>query len=98
MPLVRRIAAAALLAAALLPAAASAELTEISADQVKAWVDAHRAGKAKGVLVDARPAEEYAAGHIPGAISVPADRVKEEAARLPRDKGAPLLIYCRGFG
>ena len=98
MTLFRRILAAALVAAAILPAVASADLSEISADQVKAWVDAHRAGKAKGVLVDARPAEEYAAGHIPGAISIPADRVKEEAARLPKDKATPLIFYCRGFG
>ncbi|MCB9689278.1 MAG: metalloregulator ArsR/SmtB family transcription factor [Alphaproteobacteria bacterium] len=46
------------------------------------------------VLVDVRPAEEFAAGHLPGAISVPVDRIAELGPDLPADR--PVLAYCRG--
>jgi rhodanese-related sulfurtransferase len=46
------------------------------------------------VVLDTRPASEYAAGHIPGAISMPVDdlqrRLKELAA------GRHYVAYCRG--
>ena len=46
------------------------------------------------VLVDVRPAEEYAAGHIPGAVSVPLGLVEELLETLPAD--AEVVAYCRG--
>ncbi len=45
-------------------------------------------------LIDARPAAEYAAGHLPGAISLPPDEVEERLDTLPRDK--MIVAYCRG--
>jgi rhodanese-related sulfurtransferase len=45
-------------------------------------------------LIDVRPPEEYAQAHLPGAISVPLDRVKEWARRAPRKR--PVVAYCRG--
>lgn len=48
-----------------------------------------------GVMVlDVRPGEEYEAGHIPGANSVPLDDLEERLASLPRD--AEIVVYCRG--
>jgi rhodanese-related sulfurtransferase len=38
--------------------------------------------------------EEYKAGHIPGALSVPLDQLKELLAKLPRDQ--EIVAYCRG--
>jgi rhodanese-related sulfurtransferase len=46
------------------------------------------------IVVDARPANEYAAGHIPGALSIPIDDLKQRLQRLPKSK--PYVAYCRG--
>ena len=53
-----------------------------------------RAGRGDVVILDVRPAEEFAAGHIPGALSVPLDRLDENLARLPKRR--PIVAYCRG--
>jgi rhodanese-related sulfurtransferase len=79
---------------ALLPSTGSAEPPVIDAQAVRGWMSS----KAKAVLVDARLPEEYEQGHIPGAINVPAERMKAEAARLPKDRATPLIFYCRGTG
>jgi rhodanese-related sulfurtransferase len=42
-----------------------------------------RARSGKVVVVDARPASEFAAGHIAGAISVPVDEAQAAARELP---------------
>jgi rhodanese-related sulfurtransferase len=45
-------------------------------------------------LVDVRPVEEYRAGHIPGALSIPVAQLKR---RLPEiAKGREVVAYCRG--
>jgi rhodanese-related sulfurtransferase len=46
------------------------------------------------VLVDVRPVEEYAAGHIEGARSIPIDELETRLAELPDD--AEIVAYCRG--
>ena len=53
-----------------------------------------RARSGKVVILDTRPANEYAAGHIAGAISVPVDELKERLRKLP--KGKAYVAYCRG--
>ncbi|SEP53307.1 ArsR/SmtB family transcription factor [Amycolatopsis saalfeldensis] len=45
-------------------------------------------------VLDVRPAEEYAAGHIPGAVSIPLDELAERLADLPVDR--EVVAYCRG--
>src|SRR4051794_7688911 len=46
------------------------------------------------VLVDVRPQEEFAAGHIDGARSIPLDELKDRLAELPADRD--VVAYCRG--
>ena len=46
------------------------------------------------VIVDVRPAEEYRAGHIPGAVSIPLDELEQRLHELPRD--GQIVAYCRG--
>ena len=46
------------------------------------------------VVLDVRPPEEFAAGHIPGAVSVPLDQLEQRLGSLPRD--AEIVAYCRG--
>jgi rhodanese-related sulfurtransferase len=69
------------------------EPLEANYSVVKALHDANAA-----VFLDARSAEEYAAGHIPGAISMPFDDVfkKPDLAKNLDDKGKPIVTYCDG--
>ncbi|MBN1768529.1 MAG: ArsR family transcriptional regulator [Prolixibacteraceae bacterium] len=46
------------------------------------------------LLMDVRPAVEFGFGHITGAISLPADELKSQLCKLPRDK--EIIAYCRG--
>jgi rhodanese-related sulfurtransferase len=45
-------------------------------------------------VIDVRPREEYAAGHIPGALSLPIDELADRLGELPDD--ATVIAYCRG--
>jgi rhodanese-related sulfurtransferase/DNA-binding transcriptional ArsR family regulator len=53
-----------------------------------------RARSGNVVIIDTRPANEYAAGHIAGAISVPIDELEERLKQLPKSK--EYVAYCRG--
>jgi rhodanese-related sulfurtransferase len=46
------------------------------------------------VVLDVRPEEEYRAGHIPGALSVPVESLAAAPQVLPEDK--EIVAYCRG--
>jgi rhodanese-related sulfurtransferase/DNA-binding transcriptional ArsR family regulator len=46
------------------------------------------------VLLDVRPPEEYEAGHIPGAISIPVTELRRRLRELPKKK--EIVAYCRG--
>jgi rhodanese-related sulfurtransferase/DNA-binding transcriptional ArsR family regulator len=54
----------------------------------------HLARSAGVTVLDVRPTEEYAAGHIPGAVSIPLDELAERLAELPDD--GQIVAYCRG--
>jgi rhodanese-related sulfurtransferase len=47
------------------------------------------------VLLDVRSPEEYAAGHIPGAINVPYDEIPSRLAELAEYRDVDLVVYCR---
>ncbi len=53
-----------------------------------------RLKKGEIVLVDVRPAEEFDAGHIRGARSIPLDELEERLDELPA--GREVVAYCRG--
>jgi len=46
------------------------------------------------VVLDVRPAEEHAAGHVPGAVSIPLSELRRRLRELPRDR--EIVAYCRG--
>jgi rhodanese-related sulfurtransferase len=46
------------------------------------------------VMLDVRPAEEHAAGHLPGAVSIPLAELRERLRELPGDR--EIVAYCRG--
>lgn len=46
------------------------------------------------LLIDVRPAEEYARGHLPGAISIPLSELRRRMDEIPKD--ADIVAYCEG--
>lgn len=50
--------------------------------------------KGEVTVLDVRPAEEYNAGHIPGAISIPLKELQLRLSGLPHDQ--EIVAYCRG--
>jgi rhodanese-related sulfurtransferase len=84
-------------------AAHHAELDELAAaylghrdefDELSRTELAARLAAGDVVVVDVRPSPEYAAGHIAGARSIPADRLARELRTLPDD--VEIVAYCRG--
>ena len=72
-----------------------AYLTErgaMAAVQSNALLRRVRAGEV--TVLDVRPSEEYRAGHIPGALSVPLSELKKRLAELPKNR--EVVAYCRG--
>ncbi|MEX1178745.1 MAG: metalloregulator ArsR/SmtB family transcription factor [Nitriliruptor sp.] len=65
------------------------ELTTITRHELLARLD-----RGDLILIDVRPEPEYAAGHIPGAISTPPDRLDIALDELP--DGEDVIAYCRG--
>ena len=55
-------------------------------------VERARAGAV--IILDVRPADEYHAGHIPGAVSVPLKELEKRISELPA--GQEVVAYCRG--
>jgi len=53
-----------------------------------------RAREGTALILDVRPSEEYRAGHIRGAVSIPLKQLERRLARLPRRK--EIVAYCRG--
>jgi rhodanese-related sulfurtransferase/DNA-binding transcriptional ArsR family regulator len=45
-------------------------------------------------VLDVRPPEEYAQGHIPGALNIPLDRLESRVGELSSDR--EIVAYCRG--
>jgi len=65
------------------------ELEPIGSDELL-----DRLGRGEVMVIDVRPAEEFAAGHIPGALSIPLAQLDARLVELPR--GTEIVAYCRG--
>ncbi len=52
------------------------------------------------IVIDVREYEEFAAGHLPGAINIPRGVLEFKIGTVPQcaDKDAPYLLYCRTSG
>ncbi len=53
-----------------------------------------RARKGLVTVLDVRPPEEFAAGHLPGAINIPIHELEKRLSELPKRK--EIVAYCRG--
>lgn len=56
--------------------------------------EAHRLVEAGAKLVDVRTPEEFAAGHLPGAVNIPVDELPRRFGELGSPE-KPLVLYCR---
>ncbi|MCB9653382.1 MAG: rhodanese-like domain-containing protein [Deltaproteobacteria bacterium] len=56
--------------------------------------EAHRLVEAGAILVDVRTTQEFAAGHIPGAIHIPVHEIERRSNELGA-KDKPIVVYCR---
>lgn len=76
------------------PAARDAYLGEGGAVEVTHEELLARAAAGDVVVLDVRPVEEYLAGHVPGALSIPVGELADRIGELPRD--TEIVVYCRG--
>lgn len=53
-----------------------------------------RARKGLVTVLDVRPPEEFAAGHVPGALNIPVDQLEKRLRELPKRR--EVIAYCRG--
>jgi rhodanese-related sulfurtransferase len=61
----------------------------ISREEVKSLIDSDAA-----VLIEALPEEEFAKGHLPGALSMPANKIGEMAPKKLKDLDQQIITYC----
>ena len=67
-----------------------AALSTISRDELRAKIDRGD----KFLLLETLPAETYHHVHLPGAINMPPDQVRQLAPSLLPDKAAEIVVYC----
>ena len=72
---------------------AKSQIKEVSCDDAQSLLG-------KRVILDVREYDEYAAGHLPGAINIPRGVLEFKIGMIPEaaDKNAPILLYCRTSG
>ena len=75
-------------------AAAKAAVKTVPADVVKAAINA----KEKAVILDVREPNEFAAGHLPGAINVPRGLLEFTIFKKISDLNATVYVYCKTAG
>lgn len=63
----------------------------ITAEQAKEIMDSQEGY----IILDTRTQEEYDEGHIPGAIVISHDEIKQKAESVLTDKNQLILVYCR---
>lgn len=68
-----------------------AALMNITAEEAKKLMDS----ESGYVILDVRTEQEYAQGHIPGAILIPDYEISEKAESVLTDKDQLILVYCR---
>lgn len=76
--------------AATAPAAQPARMTPMTQQQLLEHLRSH---PDHVFVLDVRTPQEFAEGHVPGAVNVPYDQVASRLAEVPKDKD--IVLYCR---
>ena len=74
-----------------LSASSNAQVIDIPQSELMQRITEHRAG----LILDVRSTEEYAEGHIPGAINIPHDQLSSRLAEIGAHKNKEIVLYCR---
>jgi rhodanese-related sulfurtransferase len=69
-------------------------MNTITRERLKQWLDAGE----PLILVEALPRRHFDAGHLPGAINIPHDEIRERAGRELPDPDATVVVYCASAG
>jgi len=59
----------------------------------EALLERQQKGDESTYVLDVRSPEEYASGHVPGAVNIPYDQVASRIAEVPKDKD--VVLYCK---
>jgi rhodanese-related sulfurtransferase len=76
-------------------AAAAAGLPAPGADMAPEELVGRLGGESPFVLIDVRTPEEFAAGHIPGALNIPYDMLSTRLHELQGHQDDEVVVYCR---
>ena len=66
-------------------------VSTISKEELKEKLD-----KGATTVVEVLPTEAFERAHLPGAINIPVNKIKEEASQFLPDKSAEIVVYCSG--
>jgi rhodanese-related sulfurtransferase len=78
-------------------ASSSVSLAPVAGREISREEIAGRIGDRRLVIVDVLPAESFAGGHLPGAISLPLAEVTGRAREVLPDLDREIAVYCGGF-
>jgi rhodanese-related sulfurtransferase len=67
-------------------------VTEIDRDELKQKLDHPK----KFILVEALPPEHFRKQHLPGAINIPVEQIRNRAPELMPNKDMEVIVYCAG--
>jgi rhodanese-related sulfurtransferase len=67
-------------------------VSEIDRDELKQKLDHPK----KSILVEALPPEQFRKLHLPGAINIPVEQIRNRAPELMPNKDIELIVYCAG--
>lgn len=71
--------------------AETADYRQITMEKAAVWLEEEQ----DLVLLDVRTPEEYAEGHLPGAINLPNETIGDEPPSVLSDFDQQILVYCR---
>jgi phage shock protein E len=70
--------------------AGAPEVRPVTQDEL---LDRQQSATAAPYVLDVRTPEEYVAGHVPGAVNIPHDKLASRLAEVPKDRD--VVLYCR---
>ena len=82
-----------LLLASLVSAGALAAEPALVQMSQEALLERQQKGDEGAYVLDVRSPEEYASGHVPGAVNIPYDQIAARMAEVPKDKD--VVLYCK---
>ncbi len=75
----------------LLAPASAAPIGDVTREELKAQLE----GPAPPLVLDVRTPEEYAAGHVPGAVNLPHDQAAARLEELRPYRDRTIVLYCK---